>query len=94
MNIGSTAATPLRTPLIFTSTIWCQSSVFSEETGEFDDCGTVGRLGDVQLLVNRLTTVLRDLVGDLPQLVFASCAEDDLGALARQQLRGRLADAG
>src|SRR3954451_3324446 len=35
MNVGSTAATPFRTPLMFTSTIWCQSSVFSAERGEF-----------------------------------------------------------
>src|SRR3954470_16232555 len=35
MNVGSTAATPFRTPLMFTSTIWCQSWVFSAERCEF-----------------------------------------------------------
>ena len=35
MNVGSTAATPFRTPLMLMSTIWCHSSVFSAESGEF-----------------------------------------------------------
>src|SRR5918997_5155383 len=35
MNVGSTAATPLRTPLTFTSTVWRQSSVCSADRGEF-----------------------------------------------------------
>ena len=33
--IGSAAATPYKSPLMFTSIIWCQSSVFSAESGEF-----------------------------------------------------------
>ena len=62
--------------------------------GEFHDVVVLGRFGHVQLLVDGLAAVLLDLVGDLLQLVFAPRAEDDLGALAREQLRRRLADSG
>jgi hypothetical protein len=41
-----------------------------------------------------LAAVLLDLVDDLLQLVRAPRAQDELGALARQQLRGRLANSG
>src|SRR5436305_904123 len=113
MNVGSTAATPFRTPVTFTSTVWCQSSVFSADSGELGmrpafrnmtstppnvsfASFTMASFSDgsvtSNLLVDGLAAVLLDLLDDLLQLVFAPRPEDELGALAREQLRGRFAD--
>src|SRR5919106_6232058 len=58
MNVGSTAATPLRTPLTFTSTVWCQSSVCSAHRGE----GTPARNGRVYPPCVDTTSEIRDFL--------------------------------
>src|SRR4051794_5531387 len=62
--------------------------------GEPHDGVVVRRFGHVQPLVDGLAAIPLDLFHDLLQLVFASRPEDELGALACEQLCGRFADSG